>query len=80
MTICIPHKLYRKLGDGYTLPSPDDAESTLNTGNYTFQIRATSLAGNGSWTPHMYFYVADRCEYAGAGARAVNLALFLRSS
>ncbi|XP_038628582.1 insulin receptor isoform X4 [Tachyglossus aculeatus] len=31
----------------------------LHPGNYTVRIRATSLAGNGSWTEPTYFYVAD---------------------
>uniref|UniRef100_A0A8D0GXK7 Tyrosine-protein kinase receptor n=1 Tax=Sphenodon punctatus TaxID=8508 RepID=A0A8D0GXK7_SPHPU len=31
----------------------------LQPGNYSVRIRATSLAGNGSWTEHTYFYVAD---------------------
>ncbi|NXH15737.1 INSR protein, partial [Bucco capensis] len=31
----------------------------LQPGNYSVRIRATSLAGNGSWTEPTYFYVAD---------------------
>ncbi|XP_012683817.2 insulin receptor b isoform X2 [Clupea harengus] len=29
-------------------------------GNYSVRIRATSLAGNGSWTDYTYFFVPDR--------------------
>lgn len=28
-------------------------------GNYSVRIRATSLAGNGSWTDYTYFFVPD---------------------
>ncbi|XP_051944822.1 insulin receptor a [Hippocampus zosterae] len=31
----------------------------MHAGNYTVRIRATSLAGNGSWTNPTYFYVQD---------------------
>uniref|UniRef100_A0A671YZZ0 Tyrosine-protein kinase receptor n=1 Tax=Sparus aurata TaxID=8175 RepID=A0A671YZZ0_SPAAU len=31
----------------------------MHPGNYTVRIRATSLAGNGSWTEPTYFYVQD---------------------
>nr|XP_014430843.1 insulin receptor isoform X1 [Pelodiscus sinensis]XP_014430845.1 insulin receptor isoform X1 [Pelodiscus sinensis]XP_025042304.1 insulin receptor isoform X1 [Pelodiscus sinensis]XP_025042305.1 insulin receptor isoform X1 [Pelodiscus sinensis]XP_025042306.1 insulin receptor isoform X1 [Pelodiscus sinensis] len=31
----------------------------LQPGNYSVRIRATSLAGNGSWTEPTYFYMAD---------------------
>ncbi|KAJ7308412.1 hypothetical protein JRQ81_008957 [Phrynocephalus forsythii] len=31
----------------------------LQPGNYSARIRATSLAGNGSWTEPVYFYVDD---------------------
>ncbi|MEE6507863.1 hypothetical protein FKM82_017163 [Ascaphus truei] len=32
----------------------------LTPGNYSVKIRATSLAGNGSWTEPTYFYVPDQ--------------------
>uniref|UniRef100_G1QHU4 Insulin receptor n=1 Tax=Nomascus leucogenys TaxID=61853 RepID=G1QHU4_NOMLE len=31
----------------------------LSPGNYSVRVRATSLAGNGSWTEPTYFYVTD---------------------
>lgn len=31
----------------------------LQPGNYSVRVRATSLAGNGSWTEPTYFYVSD---------------------
>uniref|UniRef100_A0A8D0AMB2 Tyrosine-protein kinase receptor n=1 Tax=Sander lucioperca TaxID=283035 RepID=A0A8D0AMB2_SANLU len=31
----------------------------MHPGNYTVRIRATSLAGNGSWTEPTYFYIQD---------------------
>uniref|UniRef100_A0A665TGP9 Tyrosine-protein kinase receptor n=1 Tax=Echeneis naucrates TaxID=173247 RepID=A0A665TGP9_ECHNA len=34
----------------------------MHPGNYTVRIRATSLAGNGSWTEPTYFYVQDAKE------------------
>ncbi|XP_074651853.1 insulin-like peptide receptor [Tubulanus polymorphus] len=49
--ICIPHKQYRKKR-GYKL-------SNLPPGNYTYRIRATSLAGNGSWTQQLNFYIRN---------------------
>lgn len=36
----------------------------LSPGNYSVRIRATSLAGNGSWTEPTYFYVTNYCESA----------------
>ncbi|NXM84234.1 INSR protein, partial [Oenanthe oenanthe] len=39
----------------------------LQPGNYSVRIRATSLAGNGSWTEPTYFYVADYLSAAGWG-------------
>ncbi|XP_030640269.1 insulin receptor b [Chanos chanos] len=32
----------------------------MHPGNYSVQIRATSLAGNGSWTEPMFFHMPDR--------------------
>ncbi|XP_064650829.1 insulin-like peptide receptor isoform X2 [Lineus longissimus] len=52
-TICIPHKTYR-VRRGYRLDN-----SKLPPGNYTYRIRATSLAGNGTWTRPMNFTVVD---------------------
>lgn len=34
--------------------------SNLSPGNYSVRVRATSLAGNGSWTETVDFYVAER--------------------
>ncbi|KAJ4937084.1 hypothetical protein JOQ06_001668, partial [Pogonophryne albipinna] len=34
----------------------------MHPGNYTVRIRATSLAGNGSWTNPTYFYVQDASD------------------
>ncbi|XP_024864474.1 insulin-like growth factor 1b receptor [Kryptolebias marmoratus] len=36
--------------------------SNLSPGNYSVRVRATSLAGNGSWTHHLHLYVAERYE------------------
>uniref|UniRef100_A0A3B3CHJ2 Insulin-like growth factor 1 receptor n=1 Tax=Oryzias melastigma TaxID=30732 RepID=A0A3B3CHJ2_ORYME len=33
--------------------------TNLSPGNYSVRVRATSLAGNGSWTPSLDFYVAE---------------------
>ncbi|XP_037547071.1 insulin-like growth factor 1b receptor [Nematolebias whitei] len=38
--------------------------SNLSPGNYSVRVRATSLAGNGSWTHNLHFYVAERYENA----------------
>lgn len=34
--------------------------SNLSPGNYSVRVRATSLAGNGSWTHALDLYVAER--------------------
>jgi len=44
---CIPHRQYRQ-DHGYVT-------QTLAAGQWSVRVRATSLAGNGSWTPHVYF-------------------------
>ncbi|XP_074523335.1 insulin-like growth factor 1b receptor isoform X2 [Halichoeres trimaculatus] len=36
--------------------------SNLSPGNYSVRVRATSLAGNGSWTQPLDLYVAERYE------------------
>ncbi|XP_076011611.1 insulin-like growth factor 1b receptor [Genypterus blacodes] len=36
--------------------------ANLSPGNYSVKVRATSLAGNGSWTHMMDLYVAERYE------------------
>ncbi|XP_077419172.1 insulin-like growth factor 1b receptor isoform X4 [Vanacampus margaritifer] len=36
--------------------------SNLSPGNYSLRVRATSLAGNGSWTRPIALYVAERYE------------------
>ncbi|KAK6179837.1 hypothetical protein SNE40_012104 [Patella caerulea] len=47
--ICLPHKKYREInGSRFEKVTP---------GNYTFKIRATSLAGNGTWTVPRYFHI-----------------------
>uniref|UniRef100_A0A3Q3ER92 Tyrosine-protein kinase receptor n=1 Tax=Labrus bergylta TaxID=56723 RepID=A0A3Q3ER92_9LABR len=38
----------------------------MHPGNYTVRIRATSLAGNGSWTDPTYFYVQDASKSPSA--------------
>ncbi|XP_061525812.1 insulin-like growth factor 1b receptor [Phycodurus eques] len=37
--------------------------SNLSPGNYSVRVRATSLAGNGSWTRPLDLYVAERYEH-----------------
>lgn len=60
---------YKKLGDSEELhycvsrnmykASRGCRLKVMHPGNYTVRIRATSLAGNGSWTEPTYFYVED---------------------
>uniref|UniRef100_A0A8C3HKK0 Tyrosine-protein kinase receptor n=1 Tax=Chrysemys picta bellii TaxID=8478 RepID=A0A8C3HKK0_CHRPI len=45
----------------------------LQPGNYSVRIRATSLAGNGSWTEPTYFYVADYCEFSNIAVVVVPI-------
>ncbi|KAM9789417.1 insulin receptor a [Neosynchiropus ocellatus] len=48
---CVSRNLY-KTTPGFKL-------RVMHSGNYSVRIRATSLAGNGSWTEPTYFYVQD---------------------
>ncbi|XP_076004360.1 insulin receptor a [Genypterus blacodes] len=48
---CVSRNMYRTVS-GCRL-------RVVHPGNYTVRIRATSLAGNGSWTEPTYFYVQD---------------------
>ncbi|XP_015220966.1 insulin receptor b isoform X1 [Lepisosteus oculatus] len=60
---------YKRLGDSEELHHCVSRKSysvdqgcklrVLHPGNYSVRIRATSLAGNGSWTEPTYFYVQD---------------------
>ncbi|XP_041913358.1 insulin receptor b [Alosa sapidissima] len=49
---CVSRTTYDKL-KGFKL-------RVVHPGNYSVRIRATSLAGNGSWTDYTYFFVPDR--------------------
>ncbi|KAL7980188.1 hypothetical protein Chor_001456 [Crotalus horridus] len=49
---CVSRQEYKKLG-GAKL-------THLNPGNYTVRVQATSLAGNGSWTEPISFYVQPK--------------------
>uniref|UniRef100_A0A8C6WTP1 Tyrosine-protein kinase receptor n=1 Tax=Neogobius melanostomus TaxID=47308 RepID=A0A8C6WTP1_9GOBI len=51
---CVSGRMYQALR-GFKL-------SNLSPGNYSVRVRATSLAGNGSWTQMVDFYVAERYE------------------
>ncbi|CAG5896505.1 unnamed protein product [Menidia menidia] len=51
---CVSRKMY-KVARGCKL-------KVMHPGNYTVRIRATSLAGNGSWTEPTYFYVQDASD------------------
>ncbi|XP_035525964.1 insulin receptor a [Morone saxatilis] len=51
---CVSRKMY-KVTRGCKL-------KVMHPGNYTVRIRATSLAGNGSWTEPTYFYVQDASD------------------
>uniref|UniRef100_A0AAZ3S6U2 Tyrosine-protein kinase receptor n=1 Tax=Oncorhynchus tshawytscha TaxID=74940 RepID=A0AAZ3S6U2_ONCTS len=49
---CVSRKTYAQIG-GCRL-------RVVHPGNYTVKIRATSLAGNGSWTKPTYFFMPDK--------------------
>ncbi|KAM4605480.1 insulin receptor a [Polymixia lowei] len=49
---CVSRNMY-KMSNGSKL-------RVVHPGNYTVRIRATSLAGNGSWTEPTHFYVLDQ--------------------
>uniref|UniRef100_A0A8D0B1P3 Tyrosine-protein kinase receptor n=1 Tax=Sander lucioperca TaxID=283035 RepID=A0A8D0B1P3_SANLU len=46
--------------------------SNLSPGNYSVRVRATSLAGNGSWTPPLDLYVAEL-----SASVSVNISVFV---
>ncbi|XP_071765280.1 insulin receptor a [Centroberyx gerrardi] len=48
---CVSRNMY-KMSNGCRL-------RVVHPGNYTVRVRATSLAGNGSWTEPSHFYVQD---------------------
>lgn len=48
---CVSRQLYRSQ-QGVRL-------TNLSPGNYSVRVRATSLAGNGSWTPTLNLYVSE---------------------
>ena len=52
LTICVSQRKYRTNG-GHRLVN-------IDAGNYTFKIAAVSLAGNGSYTPLMYFVIPPK--------------------
>uniref|UniRef100_A0A674N3A4 Tyrosine-protein kinase receptor n=1 Tax=Takifugu rubripes TaxID=31033 RepID=A0A674N3A4_TAKRU len=52
---CVSRNMY-KVNRGCKL-------KVMHPGNYTVRIRATSLAGNGSWTEPTYFYVQDPSKH-----------------
>uniref|UniRef100_A0A8D0AXF3 Insulin-like growth factor 1 receptor n=1 Tax=Sander lucioperca TaxID=283035 RepID=A0A8D0AXF3_SANLU len=51
--------------------------SNLSPGNYSVRVRATSLAGNGSWTPPLDLYVAERYENVFYAMIFVPIAIIL---
>lgn len=58
-TACVSRPAYQKIG-GTKL-------SLVQPGNYSLRVRATSLAGNGSFTKITYFFMPNR--KAGVPAR-----------
>ncbi|KAM4706801.1 insulin receptor [Discoglossus pictus] len=50
-TSCVSHKQYASEGGAKLRPE--------KPGNYSVKVRATSLAGNGSWTELYYFSITD---------------------
>ncbi|XP_044049461.1 insulin-like growth factor 1b receptor [Siniperca chuatsi] len=51
--------------------------SNLSPGNYSVRVRATSLAGNGSWTHTLDLYVAERYENVLYAVIFVPIAIIL---
>lgn len=45
--VCISHKMFQNLSGEYILKQ-------LENGNYTFAVKAISLAGAGKWSPVAY--------------------------
>ncbi|XP_009983401.1 PREDICTED: insulin receptor-related protein-like, partial [Tauraco erythrolophus] len=53
--VCVSRHRYSKYGGGVHL-------GLLQPGNYSAKVRATSLAGNGSWTGLVKFYILGPAE------------------
>ncbi|XP_059688365.1 insulin receptor-related protein [Gavia stellata] len=53
--VCVSRHRYSKYGGGVHL-------ALLQPGNYSAKVRATSLAGNGSWTGLVKFYILGPAE------------------
>lgn len=51
--VCITRREFTKAGNSYVLKE-------LPSGNYSVKVRATSLAGYGSYTQVKYFYIEER--------------------
>ncbi|KAM6434450.1 insulin receptor-related protein isoform 1-T1 [Liasis olivaceus] len=65
--VCVSRHRYARYG-GYHL-------ALLQPGNYSAKVRATSLAGNGSWTSLMKFYILGGVEEEEPGNFYVFLTL-----
>ena len=52
LTVCVSQRKYH-INGGHRLVN-------IDAGNYTFKIAAVSLAGNGSYTPFMYFVIPPK--------------------
>lgn len=59
--LCVSRLRYAKVGGVHL--------ALLPPGNYSAKVRATSLAGNGSWTDGVTFYITDLEEEDTGGMR-----------
>ena len=55
MPHCIRHSEFHEVRGYHT--------EKLQPGNYSYRVRATSLAGPGPWTAFKYFHVVDKGWY-----------------
>lgn len=53
---CISHKIYQNSSDMHLL-------NNLPTGNYSIQIMATSIAGDGNYTPIKHIFISEHKSY-----------------
>ncbi|OWA55698.1 putative Insulin receptor, partial [Hypsibius exemplaris] len=58
----------------HRLPSHQIEFGTMHSGNYSFRLRASSFAGNGSWTAPQYVYVEQPIIGSTSGVSGGQLA------
>lgn len=70
MDICITYNLYKEMSGSYIIKS-------LQNGNYSFMVMATSLAGPGAWSSPVYLFIDESTITVGFVLGMLALILLL---